>query len=272
MENEEKWADSIRGSYIKTLNGKLFMGVSSNTESINRYTRMDEDGMLLTYVINGKGTIETKEGNYEIKDGMVMFRHSLMDYRLSLSPRYHHRRCYLFLPKELFLLLLEMYPELSTIPPVFEIEYSPRHTEEFESLFKKVKETENHDFLSLLPSIERYLLHFLHSYLADSSLSYLRKAKARLEEDFSTSLPEIASSFSISYNTFRKQFTDNFGISPQRYRMKARCEQACQLLSMGLSCSRVADTLSYPDLYTFSHQFSLVTGQTPREYRREHIL
>ena len=201
-----------------------------------------------------------------------MFRHSMMDYRLTLFPRYHHRRCYLFLPKELFILLLEMYPKLNFVPPVFDIEYSPRHIEEFESLYKKIKEAKNHEFLSLLPSIERYILHFLHLYLSDGHLSQLRKAKARLEEDFVSSLPEIATSFSMSYNTFRKQFYENFGISPQRYRMKARCEQACQLLSMGISCSRVADMLSYPDLYTFSHQFSLITGQTPKEYKREHIL
>ncbi len=272
MQCEEKWADSVKGSYTKTLNGKLFMGVSSNTESINRYTRMDADGMLLTYVINGKGNIETKDEIYEISDGVVMFRHSLMDYRLSLAPRYHHRRCYLFLPKEIFLILLEMYPEINSIPAVFKIEYSPRHIEEFEYLFSRMKDSENHDFLSLLPSIERYILHFMHPYLSNDTLSYLKKAKTILEEDFSTSLPDIASSFSISYNTFRKQFSEKFGISPQRYRMKARCDQACQLLSMGLSCSRVADMLSYPDLYTFSHQFSLIQGQTPREYRKQHIL
>ena len=30
--------------------------------------------------------------------------------------------------------------------------------------------------------------------------------------------------------------------------------------------------LSYPDLYTFSHQFKALVGETPREYRKVHIL
>lgn len=71
------------------------------------------------------------------------------------------------------------------------------------------------------------------------------------------------------------QFTFQTGlrwISPQQYRLRCKIENAEQLLSMGHQCSEVADLLGYPDLYTFSHQFKLLTGMTPKEYRKGHIL
>lgn len=76
----------------------------------------------------------------------------------------------------------------------------------------------------------------------------------------------------MSYNTFRKNFTNAYGVSPQQYRLRKKVENAKQLLSMGYHCSEVADTLGYPDLYTFSHQFKQIAGTTPKEYRKGHIL
>ena len=84
-------------------------------------------------------------------------------------------------------------------------------------------------------------------------------------------MPEIADSLPMSYNTFRKNFEKTYGISPSQYRQNARIDHAKQLLSMGFHCSEVADKLKYTDLYTFSHQFKQITGQTPREYRAGHV-
>ena len=100
----------------------------------------------------------------------------------------------------------------------------------------------------------------------------LRRAKAQLEMDFTSSLEDIAREYSMSYNTFRKNFAQAYKIAPQRYRLKCKVEKAKQPLSMGYQCSEVADMLSYPDLYTFSHQFKALVGETPREYRKVHIL
>lgn len=99
----------------------------------------------------------------------------------------------------------------------------------------------------------------------------LRKTKNILESDFTSSVPEIADSLPMSYNTFRKNFEKTYGISPSLYRQNARIDHAKQQLSMGFHCSEVADKLKYPDLYTFSHQFKQITGQTPREYRAGHV-
>ena len=265
------WLDRYKGLYAQLLEGKVFIGISSNTESIHRSTKMKE-GMLLTWVITGKGILKTPNNEYEIKNDSIMFRHPPLDYQLTLFPQQKHRRCYLSLPMEFFSLFLGMHPELINVPPVFDIEPNKAHLDEFLLLFDKIHNSEDQDFFQILPYIERYLLHFLEPYLAQSRAGVLKKAKAVLEEDFTSSLPAIAEKIGMSYNTFRKEFTRVYGMSPSQYRVKSRCENAKQLLSMGYSCKETADRLSYPDLYSFSHQFKLTTGISPRAYRKDHIL
>ena len=270
MNDNYQWLDAYKGTYAKTFNGKIFIGISSNTESITRTAKMNE-GMLLTWIITGTGRMETPEGIFHIHENSILFRHPLMDYKLTIDPGCHHRRCYLSLPKELFLLLLEIYPELMSVPPVFRIKPTEKHFEQFLYIYEKIRDADNTDFFILLAMVERYLLHFLHDFVIDNKNCLLRKAKNILESDFTSSLPDIAESLPMSYNTFRKNFEKTYGVSPSQYRQHARIEHAKQLLSMGFHCSETADRLKYPDLYTFSHQFKQVTGQTPPENRSEHV-
>lgn len=266
------WIDVHSNKYAQTLNGKIFTGVSCNTESIHRTSRMEGGGMALTLVVSGKGEIACDGKNYEIGPGMVLFRHPMLNYTLALSSQCFHRRCYLVLPKEIFYLMLEAHPDLISVPPVFSVEDVRKHLDNFLLVYEHVKESSDENFFSLLPVVERYVLYLLSPYLLKGKSSDLMRAKAQLETDFTSTLQEIAEEHSMSYNTFRKNFTNAYGVSPQQYRLRKKVENAKQLLSMGYHCSEVADTLGYPDLYTFSHQFKQIAGTTPKEYRKGHIL
>lgn len=265
------WIDGHASKYAQTLSGKIYAGVSCNTESIRRSSRMEE-GMAITIVISGSGNITANGKEYEIRPSTVLFRHPMMDYSLILSSQCFHRRCYLVLPREIFALLLDVHPNLINVPPVFDIDDPRKYLDDFLMIFERIRESGDEDLFSLLPVIERYILHLLSPYLINGKSYTLRRAKARLEVDFSSTLQEIAAEYSMSYNTFRKNFTSEYGISPQQYRLKNKIENAKQLLSMGHRCSEVADMLGYPDSYTFSHQFKQIEGTTPKEYRKGHIL
>ena len=108
--------------------------------------------------------------------------------------------------------------------------------------------------------------------MLDGKENALRRARGQLEVDYRSSLEEIAAHHDMSYNTFRKYFHEAYGISPQQYRLHSRVEKAKQLLSMGHQCSEVAAMLDYPDLFSFSHQFKQISGTSPSEYRKAHIL
>lgn len=264
------WLDKYKGIYSSMLGGKIFCGISSNTESIHRTTNMQE-GMLLTWVITGAGVLKTPDNEYQIQEDTIIFRHPRIDYQLTLYPGKAHRRCYFCLPVEFFELFLIAYPTLQNIPPVFPVDYNEKRLEEFLFIYEKIYQSDDKDLFEMMPYFERYLLHYLMPFLSDSRTSALEKAKQVLETNFMSSIPEIAESQNISYNTFRKDFVNTYGISPAKYRIRSRADQAKQLLSMGYRCSEVADKLGFPDLYTFSHQFKLVTGIPPKEYQKEHI-
>ena len=75
-----EWIDGHSNKYAQALNGKIFTGVSCNTESIRR-TNRSEWGMVITLVISGFGTLVAGGDRYDIKPGCVMFRHPKMDYQ-----------------------------------------------------------------------------------------------------------------------------------------------------------------------------------------------
>ena len=88
--------------------------------------------------------------------------------------------------------------------------------EQFLYIYEKIRDADNTDFFILLAMVERYLLHFLHDFVIDNKNCLLRKAKNILESDFTSSLPDIAESLPMSYNTFRKNFEKTYGVSPSQ--------------------------------------------------------
>ncbi len=265
------WIDKYPTLYASTLDGALFIGISSNTESIHRTAKMGE-GILLTWVITGEGSLSANGNKYKITDGSIIFRHPRVDYTLTLYPFCHHRRCYLSIPRDLINIFEKIYPRMDDIPSVFQVDYGSDKLEEFLSLYKEIKNADNSDFFSIMPAVEKYMLSFLSPYLTMGKQTLLRRAKYLLEKEYTMSLPQIASELGLAYNSFRKEFTTAYSISPSQYRIQAKISRSKQLLSMGLSSKEIVGQLGYQDTYTFSHQFKKMTGMSPREYKEKNIL
>jgi len=80
----------------------------------------------------------------------------------------------------------------------------------------------------------------------------------------------LARKLGLSYETFRKEFTRQTGCPPARYRTRRLIEQAGALMTeRHLSNKELAETLGFCDEFHFSRRFREVTGQSPREYRRQ---
>lgn len=99
--------------------------------------------------------------------------------------------------------------------------------------------------------------------------------KIRQAEDILTAAPEtnlsmeeVAKQLSMGYETFRKQFRKQTGISPADYRLQHRMRQACHMLDAGISIKETAEMMGYADVYTFTRQFTKTVGTTPGQYKR----
>ncbi len=265
-----EWFDSHRDKQASLLGGKIFCGISSNTEPIDRNSRA-ESGMILTWVVSGKGVLTVSGKDYPIEPSSIILRHQDMEYRLRLFSRTKHRRCYFGISDELFRLFKEIHPNILLIPPVFRIGENVNHLENFLMLYATMQSTPAEELLSALPSFERYILHYLSPFLSEGRINALNEARKMLETDFSSPLEEIAARAGMGYSSFRKEFSKAYGETPHQYRLEKRTEKAKQLLSMGRTCSETADELGYTDIYTFSHQFTKIAGIPPRQYRRKHL-
>jgi len=70
------------------------------------------------------------------------------------------------------------------------------------------------------------------------------------------------------YESFRKTFKTVIGISPNKYLIRRRLDEACRLLrSTNLRVSEISVNLGYQSQYEFSNQFKRQFGVFPREFR-----
>lgn len=107
------------------------------------------------------------------------------------------------------------------------------------------------------------------------SVDWLVHARALLTSASSEAieLEDIARTLNISYETFRKRFQRETGISPAQFRLQQRVESAKRLLTYSpqMTNRQVAASLGFADEYHFSKRFTEIAGITPRAFRREVI-
>ncbi len=95
------------------------------------------------------------------------------------------------------------------------------------------------------------------------SVKYMREKFA----DPELSITDIAKKSFISDVYFRKLFKSHFGISPSKYLINLRIQNAVGLMSTGYySLKEIAFLSGYCDYSYFSSEFKRIKGVTPMEY------
>jgi AraC-like DNA-binding protein len=100
---------------------------------------------------------------------------------------------------------------------------------------------------------------------------WLARACAILETNLDQQIDpaSVAAAVGLAYETFRKRFQQQIGVSPARYRAIRRIDAACAMLhERGRTIAAIALSLGFSDEYHFSRRFKQITGVGPREFRR----
>lgn len=80
---------------------------------------------------------------------------------------------------------------------------------------------------------------------------------------------ELARAAGLSAEYFSELFRATHGVSVRRWLVEQRIRAAARcLIETTLSISEVAERFGYGDIYLFSRQFKLITGENPSAYRR----
>lgn len=245
-------------------------GISSTARVHSRVRGAGDDHFVVSWMLTGRGTYEEDGKKYPIEGTCFCLRRPDREWKLYLDES-RSVRLYLNLPDEIYPALCLLIPELAALPPVRPVAYRRELLDEFLSLMADMEKVSATDFYLLFPRLVRYIQD-LTGITDRRTATPLTRARALLEDTSSHStLEEIASSCGMGYHTFRKQFSDTFGISPGQYRTRCRLEEACRALSLGESISDLSARLGFSDVSTFSHRFSSIVGVSPAKYREKYI-
>ena len=105
-----------------------------------------------------------------------------------------------------------------------------------------------------------------------ASLRMLRKARDRIDRDFSEDIGIVALASGAGYSRehFIRAFRTAYGETPGRYRTRRRVERACELLrTANLTVTEICHLVGFTSLGTFSARFAEITGMSPTRYRAE---
>ena len=87
-------------------------------------------------------------------------------------------------------------------------------------------------------------------------------------EDQLLSIPDIARLCNISEIYFRKLFKEYSGMSPVKFRIKGKIEKAKLYLEYeNMTVQEISYHLGFVSPAYFTHQFKMITGMTPSEYK-----
>jgi AraC-like DNA-binding protein len=123
-----------------------------------------------------------------------------------------------------------------------------------------------HRFLSLLGEV-------VLPTSTQNEAPWLLQAKSILQSDLNRDLSgeEVAQRVGLSYETFRKSFARECGVSPAQFRTRQRIEAAKTLLeSTPMTHGAIARSLGFRDDAHFARRFKEITSQTPRDYRHQY--
>lgn len=99
----------------------------------------------------------------------------------------------------------------------------------------------------------------------------IERACRQLRQDLAREmeLEALAQELGLGYESFRRWFRDETGVSPGAYRNRARLERACELLRGGEEpLAEIARQLGYRDAFAFSRQFKIAFRCAPSAFRR----
>ena len=275
MKEDQKKSDyCYRFFNDDAINGILSCGYISRSSNSDSTIKCTNEYYTCSVLIEGKGSFIDSIGNtYPLMQNSVFQCFPSNEYSIIIDPDSKWYEFYIKIGKSTFDALVSLNL-LHITTPVFQVHLKPYLEQWFSELINQLKTTGNAELPEVLFVTQKLLINLhredIRSYESntDAIIAGARQMLYyRCNEDIS--LEEIAASFHISYEKFRKLFKQEVGLSPIQYRLQSKFHFAQRLLYEGVPIKIVAAELGYNDPFTFSRQFKKYMGSSPSTFKNK---
>lgn len=249
--------------------------VEKPVHQINNNTH---NAYVIVVVLEGFGVFTDNQGQrHEIREGMGFQRLPDFNHQFEFGKDQFYSEFFLHIPKNFYLEMKE-YGFANEKDEVLIVEPLQVAVNQIYQIAEKMEKCQEIDLPSVLLEMSSFAFELLRrsKEMKVPSLhqEMIQKACSLLNKDFHKPLllPEMAKSFHLSYERFRKIFKEVMGFSPGDYRIRNRIQYAQNLLvDRKKNVNEIANELGYPDAFTFSKQFKKIVGYSPEKFIKRTI-
>jgi AraC family transcriptional regulator of arabinose operon len=231
------------------------------------------DAYVIVVVLEGVGVFTDDQGQkHEMKEGMGFQRIPFQNHQFEIPKDQFYSEFFLHIPRQFYLEMREygFAHEKNAVLYVEPLHLALNHVY---LLADKINECHEMQLTSMLLELSSFAFDLLRKSKEIKTPSLhqkmIQEACFILGKNFQEHLylPEMAKSFHLSYERFRKIFKEVMGVAPGDYRIRSRIQYAQNLLSdRNYNVNEIAMQLGYPDVFTFSKQFKKIVGCSPENF------
>lgn len=237
--------------------------------------RVNHENQLMIFCVDGKGSLQVNQNNYDVQPGDVIFLPSGLEHKYQADKKTPWSIYWCHVEGEVFSDFMDIIG-VSKDNCLINIRDLNPLISEFKQLLQTAKFGYQLNRFFLASSILNKILGLI---ALDKTVTFTPQnkelSKNAIDDYFtdnierSLNLDQMSKQFGLSKFYFAKKFQQLVGTSPLKYFMHLKIQNACLLLdTTNNPIKTISKSVGYEDPYYFSRLFKQTLGISPSQYRQ----